>query len=100
MGVAAEIARGRSLVDARFVEAQDGALLALGLPTRVPTSVSTERLLLSIRSDKKRRAGTLHTFVLPRRTGPPVVAEDVSEAEVEVALNLRRDRRRGSRGRR
>ncbi len=97
MGVAAEIARARGLVDASFVDGQDAALERLGLPTRVPASVPARRLLLRIASDKKRRAGTLHTFVLPRRAGPPQVVEDVAEVEVKEALRLRRDRRSGSR---
>jgi len=97
MGVAAEIARGRGFVDAAWVDRQDAALERLGLPTRVPVSAPAGRLLLRIASDKKRRAGALHTFVLPRRAGPPEVVEDVAEIEVEEALRLRRDRRRGSR---
>lgn len=98
MGVAAQIARGRGLVDASFVDGQDAALERLGLPTRVPAAVAVGRLLLRIASDKKRRAGARHAFVLPRRAGPPQVVEDVTDVEVEEALRLRQDRRRGSRG--
>jgi 3-dehydroquinate synthetase len=85
MGVAARLARARGLLDAAWVGRQRDALVRLGLPVDLPPAVDRRALLERLGADKKRRAGALHTFVLPRATGV-VVVEDVREAEVQAAL--------------
>lgn len=94
MGVAAEVARGRGMLSAPWIEGQDRALALLGLPTRVPAEVTPARLVTIAREDKKRRAGETFALVLPRAAGGVTVVEDVSTAELEAAIRVRRDRRR------
>ncbi|MCC7138698.1 MAG: 3-dehydroquinate synthase [Planctomycetes bacterium] len=94
MGVAAEVARGRGTLAAPWIEGQDRALALLGLPTRVPPEATPARLVAIALEDKKRRAGETLTMVLPRAHGGVSVAEDVSVAELEAAIRVRRDRRR------
>ena len=102
MGVAADVARGRGLLAEADVEAMDADLSRLGLPVRLPAGAPLERVVEVMGSDKKRRAGALHTMVLPRETGGLVVVEDVSTSEVQAALAARGERRAsraGPRGR-
>jgi 3-dehydroquinate synthetase len=91
MGVAAEVARRRGMVAPDLARAQDDVLSRLGLPVRVPATAITRRVLDAMRMDKKRRPGEPHTFVLPRRVGDAVVAEDVTDEEVSAALDARRE---------
>ena len=93
MGVAAEVARGRGYLGEAAVLQQDEALTRLGLPVRIPSRASLDRVVEVMGADKKRRAGTLHTMVLPRRRSGLVVCEDVSTAEIQAALLLRGERR-------
>lgn len=93
MGVAAEVARARGLVPAGFLTAQDAALSRLSLPTRVPPGGAAERLLAIVAEDKKRRAGALHTMVLPKDGEGLLVFEDVDEREIRVAIAERSERR-------
>jgi 3-dehydroquinate synthase len=99
MGVAAQVALARGRVPGAFVEAQDKALVRLGLPVRVPEAAPHDRLLEAAGNDKKRRGGERHVMVLPTGAGLDVV-EDVDEREIRVALAERTERRatRGSAG--
>ncbi len=90
MGVAAEIARARGAVDAAFVARQDADLEALALPTVVPRSADGTRVRLLVFADKKRRATATHTMVLPRAHGGVDVVGDVTNAELDAALDARR----------
>jgi 3-dehydroquinate synthetase len=89
MGVAAEVARARGVVDAAFVARQDADLEGLGLPTRVPRSADGARVRELVLADKKRRPGGAHTMVLPRSGGGVDVVEDVTSAELDAALDAR-----------
>jgi 3-dehydroquinate synthase len=89
MGVAAELARARGLVGAAFVARQDADLARLTLPTRVPRSADGTRVLEVVGADKKRRAGAMHTWVLPHEGGGVRIVEDVTSAEIEAALDAR-----------
>jgi 3-dehydroquinate synthase len=67
MRVAAGIANAMGLCTERLVEQQDELLTAYGLPPALP-SVSLERVLAAIPTDKKARRGRV-SWVLPRRIG-------------------------------
>lgn len=83
MRVAAGISNAMGLCTERLVEQQDELLTAYGLPA-TPPSVSLERVLAAIPSDKKARRGRV-SWVLPRRIGfaeightvPPGVARRI-----------------------
>jgi 3-dehydroquinate synthase len=89
MGVAAALALARGLLGGEEVAAQDADLGRLGLPVRLPEGVAPEGLLAALAEDKKRRPGETHVFVLPTGAHGVVVAEDVTEAEVQRALAAR-----------
>jgi 3-dehydroquinate synthase len=67
MRVAARISNAMGLCTERLVEQQDELLTAYGLPDVAP-SVSLDRVLAAIPSDKKARRGRV-AWVLPRRIG-------------------------------
>ena len=90
MGVAARLAVARGLLAETFVVIQDSDLSRLGLPLHVPFGASTPRILQVLAADKKRRAGALHTVVLPRGPQRLEVFEDVTEAELSTAIDARR----------
>jgi len=93
MGVAAQIACRRGLVDAAFTARQDADLERLALPTRVPASADGRRVREAIGADKKRRAGATHTWVLPLAAGGVRIVEDVTDDEIDAALDARSARR-------
>jgi len=86
MGVAARIARHRGLIDTDLCERQTEDLARLGLVAVLPPGLDREALLDAMSLDKKRRPGSVHTFVLPVDEVGMVVAEDVSEEEIRRAL--------------
>ena len=93
MGVATHIARARGLVDAAFGARQDADLAALALPTFIPRAADGARVRALVASDKKRRPGGAHTMVLPQARGGVAIVEDVTDAELDAALDARREPR-------
>jgi len=61
----------------------------LGLPTAIPRSLETERLLDLLRHDKKARSGRIH-FVLSKGIGIPAITDQVSREEIEAAIQASR----------
>ena len=59
-------------------------LSRFGLPIQMPTAFDTDRILQTMRSDKKSRAGRLR-FVLLDGIGRPVVRDDIDESLVRAA---------------
>jgi len=75
MRVAARISNAMGLCTERLVAQQDELLTAYGLPDAAP-SVSLDRVLAAIPSDKKARRGRV-AWVLPRRMGYAEVGHTV-----------------------
>jgi 3-dehydroquinate synthase len=84
MACAAQLAQRRGLVPDGFAQGQERLLKRFGLPTR-PERWPVEDLLATMRSDKKALEGRLR-LVLPRRLGEVVLVDDISESEVQRAL--------------
>jgi 3-dehydroquinate synthase len=80
MVCASRLAERRGLVGSEVTERQRRLLDAFGLPTR-PGDWPADRLLATMRSDKKSRAGKLR-FVLPHRIGAAGLFDDVAEGDV------------------
>jgi 3-dehydroquinate synthetase len=90
MGVAAEVSARRKRLEPGFLDGQDEVFVRLGLPTRVPPSVISRRVLDALRADKKRRPGDFHTMALPRKLGSVEIVEDVTDDEIVAAIDARR----------
>ncbi len=85
MVCASRLAERRGLVGPDVTERQRRLLDAFGLPTR-PEDWPADRLLATMRSDKKSLAGRLR-FVLPRRIGAAALFDDVAEGDVLHVLS-------------
>jgi 3-dehydroquinate synthetase len=85
LGVAARIARSRSLVGDDLVADIDATLKALDLPTSIPGNLDAKRLLARTRHDKKRK-GHVRRMVLPHARGGAGLY-DVDDAELLAALS-------------
>jgi 3-dehydroquinate synthase len=81
---ASRLAERRGLISPDITDRQRKLLQAFSLPT-VPQSWPIERLLQTMRSDKKALAGKMR-FVLPRRLGEVALFDDVPEADVRKVL--------------
>jgi 3-dehydroquinate synthase len=64
----AHLAEQMKIADAGTAAAIERVVKAVGLPSRMPDSISPERVLELMQSDKKRRRGTLE-YALPLRVG-------------------------------
>lgn len=89
MTVAVALAAARGRVPSDALDTLEEDLQALGLPIHVPATASETELVAALALDKKRGAGSLHTWVLPGSRGLEVVT-DVTDAEVRAALEARR----------
>lgn len=87
LGMIAELrlSQTRGFVDQSLVARVQGLIHDLGLPTRLAEAIDAERVLQSLRMDKKHEAGKLR-FVLLKGIGQPLVCEDVAEAEALSAV--------------
>jgi 3-dehydroquinate synthetase len=83
---AARLAARRDLCDARLATRIENLLAAVGLPTRVPRTMSGEAVLAAMATDKKRVAARLR-FVLPRALGDVVVTDDVNRQDLLAVLD-------------
>ncbi len=82
---AAKLAARRQMCDPALVTRIRNLLAALGLPTSVPTTMTTESILSAMATDKKRVAQHLR-FVLPRALGNVEIADDVPIEDVAAVL--------------
>jgi len=73
---------GLSAEEGRLVQDR---LEAFGLPTRLPTDLSTEVILHALQRDKKFEEGAIR-FVLSPRLGEAFVSKEVTLAEVTAAI--------------
>ena len=87
MEAAMQISLARGLVDDGTVAAQHAALVALGLPTRVPAHVDPVRLDDALRLDKKRTEQAHSTWILPQGEHGVAVYDDIISDEVLSAVN-------------
>ncbi len=84
MVCASLLAERRGLVDAEFTRRQVRLLEKFGLPTR-PEAWNVDKMIATMRSDKKAVAGELR-FILPRRMGEVALFDDVPESDVRAVL--------------
>ena len=59
----------------------DAILKSVNLPTRIPSNIKPEALLLAMQNDKKKRAGQLR-FILIRDIGQVFVSDEVSNQNI------------------
>ncbi len=85
MQAAARLSRARNLIGDDAVERQTVDLRRLQLPVALPDGVDPDAVLASMQTDKKRRSGATHTFVLPAARELTIV-DDVTDDEVRAAL--------------
>lgn len=89
MAAALEVSRrkaGLSDADARRVRDK---LADFGLPLTLPSNLSTDALLEAARRDKKFSAGQIR-FVVTPRPGQAFVADDVTEGDMQAAIEALR----------
>lgn len=56
-----------------------------GLPTQLPENISIDDILVTLRSDKKVKAGKVR-FVLPKRIGEAFVTDEVTDEIIRTVL--------------
>ena len=86
MELEARIARRLGMVDDAMVARQRALLRAYGLPTAIPSGITTDDLLTLALRDKKAQAGRLR-WALPTGIGTAAVRGDVPEALVRDILS-------------
>lgn len=85
MVAAAHLAAARDWIPIEIAQRYTADLALLGLPTEAPAGTDVGRVRETLGLDKK-RTGELHTFILPVGPTEARVADDVREAEVDLAL--------------
>ncbi|MCX7840649.1 MAG: 3-dehydroquinate synthase, partial [Anaerolineae bacterium] len=83
---AARLAQRLQMCDAHLVERITALLQRIGLPTRIPRSLSSDALLDAMQSDKK-RVGARMRFVLPRALGDVIIVDDVAREQVSAIID-------------
>ncbi len=78
---ATHLAVDRSGCRPELAERLEALLAHIGLPTRVPSAMSSAAILEAMNTDKKRADGRLR-FILPRELGDLVVTDDVTAEQV------------------
>ncbi len=78
MTAASRLSGTMDLLDDSVVTRVEALLTRFGLPTRLTDPIDTDRIMATIRNDKKIRGGATH-FVLLEAVGRPVVRDDVPE---------------------
>ncbi len=81
---ACRLSHAQGLLEQPAVERVEAVLKNFGLPTQLTGRIDTERIMLSIRNDKKIQGGAVR-FVLLESIGQPVIRSDVAEQEVRAA---------------
>ncbi len=81
---ACRLSHGLGLLEQPAVERVEAILKHFGLPTQLTEPIDTDRIMLSMRNDKKTQGGALR-FVLLESIGQPVIRSDVPEQQVRAA---------------
>lgn len=84
MLAASRLSHAMGLMNDALVQRVEAILTRFGLPTRLVEPIETDRIIATIRNDKKVRRG-LPRFVLLKAVGRPVVRDDVPEELVRKA---------------
>jgi 3-dehydroquinate synthase len=82
---AAYLALRLGLCDAQLTLRIENLLKTIGLPRRVPGTMSTDAIMSAMMTDKKRVDGRLR-FILPRALGDVVIVNDVAREQVLGAV--------------
>lgn len=85
MVAAARLSHALGLLDDPTVTRLERALSRFGLPIRLMDAIETDRVIETIRNDKKARGGA-QRFVLLEGIGRPVIRDDVGESQVREAF--------------
>lgn len=85
MMAAGLIAVKLGLFDPAALDEQREVLESFGLPTRIPSTIDSQRVLQRIGSDKKVRSSRVR-WVLPTQIGATIVRDDVPQALVAEVL--------------
>lgn len=85
MMAAGMIAVKLGIFDAAALDEQREVLHSFGLPTRIPATIDSQRILQRIGSDKKVRSSRVR-WVLPTAIGATIVRDDVSQELVAQVL--------------
>lgn len=94
MLAATAIARDTGFCDPRTADQIMAGITAFGVPPNV--SVTTDDVMIHLKSDKKSVAGKVH-WVLPERLGKVTISSDVPETAVRDAVELIRSGKRSTR---
>lgn len=81
------LAEHRGVVRAGHAQQTALELEGLGLPVRMPTDVRTDDLFQALGLDKKRGAGSAHTWIVPTGEVGARVVDDVTDAEIRRVLD-------------
>lgn len=79
------IAQSLGYLTAQSNQRQTALIEKVGLPTRLPSGLDLDQIILSLQSDKKVQAGRVR-FVLPREIGAAFVTDEVTSSDVIAAL--------------
>jgi 3-dehydroquinate synthase len=90
MCCAAHTGRLMGFVDDAFVKRQNRLCQKAGLPTLLPASIDSDRLIELMQRDKKTTAGKIK-FILPKGLGQVVQTIDVPTATLRKALDAARE---------
>lgn len=85
MMAAGQIAVEMGLWEMSATKRQDALIEKSELPTRLPKGIDIDEILVSLKSDKKVKEGTVR-FVLPKGVGKAFVSDRVSDETVRVVL--------------
>lgn len=85
MVVATRLAVGRDLAEPVLLDRLTSLLTRIGLPTRMPSGLPTDRIIALTAKDKKVRGGKVR-FVLPISPGRTTIVDDVSADELAAAI--------------
>lgn len=89
MVAAGKIAVEMGLWTKEQAQRQDTLIVKTGLPTEIPSKLTVEDILETIKSDKKVKAGKVR-FILPTSIGEVIITDQVTPEIVISALNIRR----------
>ncbi|PZO18960.1 MAG: 3-dehydroquinate synthase [Leptolyngbya foveolarum] len=85
MVAAGQIAVDMKLWEASATERQDALIKKTELPTRLPNGINIDEILVSLKSDKKVKEGTVR-FVLPKGIGEAFVSDMVTDKIAKAVL--------------
>jgi len=87
---AARMASRRKMCDAQLSTRIENLLLAIGLPTRIPSAMATDEIIAAMGMDKKRVDARLR-FLLPCALGNVEIVDDVTRDEIGATIEETRE---------